>query len=106
MGLILLVLIGFIPSYYALDLHHPRRTTDVRKAATAIRVILDQNSLAATSPAMRSALNVIIDALEAKASFNQVVPKDRREIREAILRVSRALDRPTVEHGLRKAIEP
>src|SRR6516225_1982351 len=33
MGLILLVLIGFLPGYYALDLHHPGRGSEVREAA-------------------------------------------------------------------------
>ena len=36
MGLILLVLIGFLPTYYALDLDHPTRAKDVRQAAIAM----------------------------------------------------------------------
>src|SRR4029079_18475692 len=37
MGLILLALIGFLPSYYALDLRHPGTAGEVRAAAEALR---------------------------------------------------------------------
>ena len=40
MGLILLVLIGFLPAYYALDLNHPTRAQEVHEAAIAIHRIL------------------------------------------------------------------
>ena len=40
MGLILLVLIGFLPAYYALDVKHPDSGEDVRDAAISIREIL------------------------------------------------------------------
>ncbi len=104
MGLILLVLIGFIPSYYALDQHHPRRASEVREAALAMRAILDRSSPAVASPAIRTDLDVIDSALERKSSFAQVAPGDRWEIREAILRVDRAIDKSTLPRDVREAL--
>ncbi len=40
MGLILLALIGFLPTHYALDLNYPSRAEGVREAVPAIREIL------------------------------------------------------------------
>ena len=42
MGLILLALIGFLPTYYALDLHHPRAAREVHESALAIRAELER----------------------------------------------------------------
>jgi len=92
MGLILLVLIGFLPSYYALDLHHAGRAQEVRESALAIREILEQSAPTAAGSAIRSDLDAITGALEFKSSFAQFPPESRWEIREAIYRVGRALD--------------
>ena len=37
MGLILLVLIGFLPAYYALNIHHRDRAREARQAAADLR---------------------------------------------------------------------
>jgi phosphate/sulfate permease len=104
MGLILLVLIGFLPSYYALDLHQPGRANEVREAADAMRAILDEGSPSAAGPAIRSDLDAIITALKLKSSFAQVGPNDRWEIREAIFRVGRAIDSPGMPADVREAL--
>ncbi len=104
MGLILLVLIGFLPSYYALDLHHPGRAEDVREAAVAMRAVLDEGAPSAVDSAIRSDLDSIIAALEVHSSFAQVGPNDRWEIREAIFRVGRAIDKAALAPDLRAAL--
>ena len=105
MGLILLVLIGFLPTYYALDLHHPERATEVREAAVAMRVIIDEG--AATSPAssaLRSDLDSIISVLPVAGSFTQVPADARWEIRESIFRVNRAIDGRELPPALRTGL--
>ncbi len=104
MGLILLVLIGFLPTYYALDLHHPGRAEDVREAAVAMRAVLDEGAPSAVDSAIRSDLDSIIAALEVHSSFAQVRPNDRWEIREAIFRVGRAIDKAALAPDLRAAL--
>jgi phosphate/sulfate permease len=105
MGLILLVLIGFLPSYYALDLHHPERAKKVRAAAIAMRDILEENSAPESLPAIRSDLDAIIAAIEAHTSFAGIPPSDRWEIREAILRVDRAIDKRAFAPRVQEAFE-
>jgi phosphate/sulfate permease len=104
MGLILLVLIGFLPSYYALDLHHPGRAIEVREAAIAMRAIVTESSPTAASTAIQTELDAIIAALAGKSSFASVPPSDRWEIREAILRVRRAIALPDVDPSVRKSL--
>jgi phosphate/sulfate permease len=104
MGLILLVLIGFLPGYYALDLHHPGRGSEVREAAIAMRGILDQSTPTEASRAIESDLDAIITALDVNGGFRQIPPKDRWEIRTAIFRVGRAIDRPGLAPSVREAL--
>ncbi len=106
MGLILLVLIGFLPTYYAVDLHHSGRAEEVREAAVAMRAVLDQGAPAAADSAIRSDLDAIIAVLEVNCSFAQVGPNNRWEIREAILRVGRAIDKAGVAPDVRAALAP
>ena len=76
MGLILLVLIGFLPTYYALDLNHPTRAKEVREAAISIREVLSNEQPGPTTAAMLSDLDVIITSLEGKTSFGEVPPAE------------------------------
>ncbi len=104
MGLILLVLIGFLPSYYALDLHHPGRANEVRESAVAMRMILEEAAPTADSRSIRSDLDAIITALPAESSFARVSPNARWEIRESIYRVSRAIDKSEMPPAVREAL--
>jgi len=104
MGLILLVLIGFLPTYYALDLHHLGRAEEVRQAAVAMRAILAEKAPSSADSAIRPDLDAIITALAADSSFARVRPSDRWEIREAIFRVGRAIDKGALAPDLRTAL--
>jgi phosphate/sulfate permease len=106
MGLILLALIGFLPTHYALDLKHPSRAQGVREAAVAIDGILREQEPEALTPAVRSDLDAIAADLEGKVSFAEVAAADRWEIRQAIYRLRRDLGRAGVSRGVRDAIAP
>jgi phosphate/sulfate permease len=84
MGLILLALIGFLPTYYALDLHHPRAARDVQESAVAIRTELDREQ--ALTPSLRADLDAIAMELEGKTTFFEVKPESRWKLRSTIYR--------------------
>ena len=86
MGLILLVLIGFLPAYYALDLSHPRKAQEVHEAAVAIREIITKEKPGPNTAGALEPLNAVIDDLEGKTSFAEVAPEDRWETRQSIYR--------------------
>src|SRR5215471_2099010 len=67
-GLILLALIGFLPSYYSLNMHRADLAGDLRAAAVSIEQIVkkDSPSLAA---AMHEDLQLIITSLEDETSL-------------------------------------
>jgi phosphate/sulfate permease len=98
MGLILLVLIGFLPAAYSLDLGSPGRAREVREAALAIRERLPGEET------LRDNLDAIAAALEGKTSFSQVPPAQRWELRQAIFRVPRRLDRSELPDATRREL--
>jgi phosphate/sulfate permease len=104
MGLILLALIGFMPTHYALDLNHPSRARDVREAAVAIRDILEQRDADALTPTIRSDLDAIVADLAGKQGFGEVPPADRWEIRQSIYRLRRAVGQMRGSEAVREAI--
>ncbi|HEY2158176.1 MAG TPA: anion permease [Isosphaeraceae bacterium] len=106
MGLILLVLIGFLPTHYALDLNDPSRAKAVREAAIAIRDTLRQQQPQSLTPAIRSDLDAVVADLEGKSSFVEVPPAERWEIRRAIYRLRKDLRQAGVDRALRDAIAP
>lgn len=83
MGLILLALIGFLPTYYALNLHDEGLATEVTVAAGQIAEIIDREApqhAATINPEMQN----IIRRLEGKTSMTEVPPEDRWEVRKSI----------------------
>ncbi len=106
MGLILLVLIGFLPTHYALDLNDPSCAKAVREAALAIQGILQERDPEALTPANRSDLDAVVTALDGKSSFAEIPPAERWEIRRAIYRLRRDLGRAGVSRAARDAIAP
>jgi phosphate/sulfate permease len=104
MGIILLVLIGFLPTHYALDLNDPSRAKDVREAAAAIHAILREQEPVALTAAIRSDLEAIVANLAGKDSFAAVAPADRWETRQAIFRLRRELGRAGTSRAVREAI--
>jgi len=69
-----------------------------------MRAILDERSPSAADSAIRSDLDAIITALQVNSSFAQVGPNDRWEIREAIFRVVRAIDKAGLAPDVRAAL--
>jgi phosphate/sulfate permease len=106
MGLILLALIGFLPTHYALDLNHPSRAREIRAAAVAIHGVLREREPESLTPAIRSDLDTIASALEGRTSFAEIPPPDRWEIRQAIYRLRRDLGRAGTTRAVREAIAP
>ena len=106
MGLILLVLIGFLPTHYALNLDDPARAKTVRESAIAVRRIFEQQEPASLTPAIRSDLDTIDTKLAGKSSFGEVLPEDRWEIRQAVYRLNRDIRRAGASSSVREALAP
>jgi phosphate/sulfate permease len=104
MGLILLALIGFLPTYYALDLHHPSAARDVHESAVAIRTELDREK--ALTPALRADLETIERELEGKTTLLQVKPESRWKVRSTIYRFRQNLDQAKLSPAALRAIAP
>jgi len=105
MGLILLALIGFLPTYYALDVNHPQRAEQVRAAAILLRDRLEDID-GHLAPTVRTDLETIIRDLEGKQSFAAVAPSRRWDIRQSIYRLRRDLQAVPMTETTRTVITP
>jgi len=105
MGLILLVLIGFLPTHYALDVMHPTRAKETREAALAIRSALDGES-GPRSEALRTDLEAVATSLDGYTSFAQVSPTARWNVRQSIYRFRRDIDRAGLPPSVLESIRP
>jgi inorganic phosphate transporter, PiT family len=105
MGLILLVLIGFLPTHYALNVNDPSRAHAVRESAIAVRDIFERQEPASFTAAIRFDLDTIETALAGKSSFGEVPPDERWEVRQAVFRLHRDVRRAHVSPGVQKALE-
>ena len=104
MGLILLALIGFLPTYYALDLHHADVARDVYQSAIAIRAELEREK--ALTPSLRADLDAIAMELEGKSTFFAVGPKSRWKVRSLIFRFRQNLNRANLSPAALQSIAP
>ncbi len=104
MGLILLVLIGFLPTHYALNVNDPSHANSVRESAIAVRNILERQEPASLTPEIRSDLDTIEKSLTGKSSFGEVPPDERWEVRQAVFRLHRDVRRAQVSPTVRKAL--
>jgi phosphate/sulfate permease len=84
MGLILLVLIGFLPFHYAMDLSRPEKAEATYAAAVQARAILETDPEA--TPNMLRNLERIAADLEGKTSLAEVSPASRWATRQNIYR--------------------
>ncbi len=104
MGLILLALIGFLPTYYALDLQHSRAARNVCESAVAIRTELDREK--ALTPSLRADLDAISLELEGKTTFFEVTPASRWGVRTTIFRLRQNLAQADLSPAALRAIAP
>jgi phosphate/sulfate permease len=85
MGLILLVLIGFLPAYYALDPHHPEKVQSVKAALGRLREARVQAGEAPGDDWL-----TLERRLAGVDSFADLPAEERWEVRQALVRVVRA----------------
>jgi len=104
MGLILLALIGFLPTYYALNIHHPELAANVRTAANGIDEILEKRHEATAD--LRADLAAIVADLEGKSSFAEISAADRWKLRQSIYSFRKHLDQAQLSPEDRQAIAP
>lgn len=105
MGLILLALIGFLPTYYGLDLRHPESASNVRNSALAIDDALEREPAQATA-ALRTDLAAVVAHLEGKDSFADILPADRWQVRQSIYRFRKHLGEAPISVATIEAITP
>ncbi len=85
MGLVLLVLIGFLPFHYAVNIYKPELASEVRTAALELQAIADKQEKPLPEDASKD-LAVIAKLLDGKKSFADVPDADRWEVRQSIYR--------------------
>src|SRR5206468_738002 len=92
MGLLLLVLIGFLPAHYALTVNRPEIAPEVRQAAGEIREEFVKNNVPVPDQLARD-LDYLERELAGQASFTDLPKKQdtRWEVRQAIFRTNRTL---------------
>lgn len=91
MGLLVLVLIGFMPFHYALNTTAPHHAREVYNAIPAARGAIEK-----TTPQLEKDFALLETELAEVESFEQILPRERRwPIRQAIYRISKALPKDT-----------
>jgi phosphate/sulfate permease len=107
MGLLLLVLIGFLPAHYALDTNSPGEAKDVAAAVAGVRGEFAKQGVP-LPPDLDRDLRFLGQALDGKDSFEQLTSEadDRWAVRQAIFRVRRALGSEALPADLRAAVAP
>ncbi|QEL14211.1 inorganic phosphate transporter [Limnoglobus roseus] len=106
MGLLVLVLLGFLPFHYALDTAKPDRAREVREALPAARERIPAEKMNSKLEKDFATAQQLIDG---KDSFTDLEPEDRWKCRQALYRISKALPKDEPEGGpratLTKAVE-
>jgi phosphate/sulfate permease len=105
MGLILLVLIGFLPTHYALNVQQAGLASDVAKAAKSVEVILRTDAPEAAA-AVAPEMETISKTLAGKSSLREVPPSERWTVRESIFRFRQKLSRAKLSEETQRALEP
>ncbi len=88
MGLILLVLIGFLSGHYALDIYDGKKIEPARVAAQEAKKKLE--SVGKLTPQLAEDADAITKQLDGKASFADLPSDDRKKLRERFFRLSQA----------------
>jgi inorganic phosphate transporter, PiT family len=85
MGLMLLVLIGFLPFHYALDLHDPAGAANVHQAALAVAEPVENEG----KPEQKESLAIVLAATKDRQSLAEVPAAERWELRKAIYKLKK-----------------
>ena len=88
MGLILLVLIGFLSGHYVLDIHDTTKVEPARAGALDAKAKLD--AAGKLTPGLAEDADAIAAELEGKASFADLPGERRKRLRERFYRLSQA----------------
>ena len=91
MGLILLVLIGFMPVYYAMDIHDQHKAKACREAVLNVKQVLAQANI--TDAVILKQADWVIENLEGKTSLAEVSEDKRWEVRKEIYALVVALNK-------------
>jgi phosphate/sulfate permease len=103
MGLILLVLIGFVPTYYALNVHQNGLASEVRSAAIAIDDVV-KNESPAIAASVHAEMQTIATALEGKSSLSEISPSERWNVRQSIFRFRKKLGESNLSPETQQAL--
>jgi phosphate/sulfate permease len=101
MGLLLLVLIGFMPAHYALTVNKPEMAPEVRTAAVELREAYAKHNVPVPGP-MGPHLDTLQKELDGRATFHDL-PRDRDarwDVRQAIVHINRELRGAEADAGL------
>jgi phosphate/sulfate permease len=91
MGLILLVLIGFLAGHYALDIYDGSKVAPARAAAVEVR---DRLAAAGTlTDELKADADAVEQALADKGSFADLPESERWQVRQRIYRLTKAADK-------------
>ena len=82
MGLILLVLIGFMPVYYAMDIYDQHKAKACSEAVLNVKQVLAQANI--TDAAILKQADKVLESLEGKTSLAEVSEDNRWEVRKEI----------------------
>lgn len=105
MGLILLVLIGFLPTYYSLDVHHADLAINMREAAVKIQGIVEKEH-PEDADIIKAELGLIVSLLDGKRSFTEVPAAERWQVRQAIYRFQKEIANHAISPETVRAIKP
>ena len=105
MGLILLVLIGFMPVYYAMDIHDQHKAKTCREAVLSVKQVLAQANI--TDAAILKQADKVLESLDGKTSLAEVSEDNRWEVRKEIYGLVVALEKlEKITPDITKAILP
>ena len=105
MGLILLSLIGFLPSYFAFDMSKTGTAQDLKTAAVQLQTTLADSSALKTGT-VSSQLDQIVEGLGSASSFGEVDPQKRWEVRHSILELDSQLKKASLSASEKVAVTP
>ncbi len=105
MGLMLLVLIGFLPSFYALDVNHPGHAREVYEASLAIATTMERAGREVPDP-VRDDLIQVQSVLAGIESFDEIPDSDRWAVRRSIYRLREHLKSAALPPELALTLRP